>query len=100
MDTGYLSLSQNAILKGSLVVLADDTGYSILDTGLMDTCHCIKSQYEKRHKDRLCCEQADGEGEDQADVVVRQDDHLNWAILNIGNRQMYWAIGIWQLVTR
>ena len=76
LDTGYWILdSQYWILDTGYWIL--DTGYWILDTGLLDTCHCVKAQYEKGHKNSLCCEQADGEGEDQADVVVGQDDHLN-----------------------
>ena len=45
--------------------------------GKLHTCHCIKSQDEEGHEDSLCCEQADGEGEDEADVVVGHRDHLN-----------------------
>ena len=49
---------------------------------ILDTCHCIKPQDEEGHEDSLCCEQADGQGEDQTDVVVGHGDHLD---LEIGN---------------
>ena len=42
----------------------------------LDTCHCIKAQDEECHEDSLCCEEADCQGEDQADVVVGHDHHL------------------------
>ena len=41
-----------------------------------DACHCVKSQDEEGHQDGLGGEEADGEGEHQPDVVVRQDHHL------------------------
>ena len=50
-----------------------DCGCLIHDT---DTCHCIKAQDEECHEDSLCCEEADCQGEDQADVVVGHDHHL------------------------
>ena len=56
---------------------------------ILNTCHRIKAQDEKGHKNHLCCEEADGEGEDQTDVVVRQDDHLNWAIDIQGQRKIH-----------
>ena len=67
-----------------------NTGYRITDPGYLnftldteywirDTCHCIKTQDEKGRKDSLCCEKADGEGEDHSDVVVGHRDHLGLA---------------------
>ena len=41
-----------------------------------DTCHYIKSQDEKCHQDCLGGEEADGQREVEAEVVVGQDDHL------------------------
>ena len=47
----------------------------------LDTCHCIKAQDEECHEDSLCCEEADCQGEDQADVVVGEDHYLVMTIM-------------------
>ena len=46
-----------------------------------DACHCIESQDEEGHQDGLGGEEADGEGEHQPDVVVRQDHHLTMMVV-------------------
>ena len=51
------------------------------------TCHDVKSQDEEGHQDRLGCEEADRQGEHQADVVVRHDHHLWWC----GGWLLWWC---------
>ena len=41
-----------------------------------DACHCVKSQDEEGHQDCLGSEEADRQGEHDADVVVCQDHNL------------------------
>ena len=53
-----------------------------------DACHCVKSQDEEGHQDCLGSEEADRQGEHDADVVVGQDHNLMVIMMMLNVRVM------------
>ena len=53
-----------------------------------DACHCVKSQDEEGHQDCLGSEEADRQGEHDADVVVCQDHNLMVIMMMLNVRVM------------